>query len=70
MIANNWKFILIFFSLLLLNTKNIQAQQQNCNWVVEFANQNFVELGISDLTGNYVLFFCENKQMAKQFIFT
>ena len=60
MIANNWKFILIFFSLLLLNTKNIQAQQQNCNWVVEFANQNFVELGISDLTGNYVLFFCEN----------
>ena len=57
MIANNWKFILIFFSLLLLNTKNIQAQQQNCNWV-EFANQNFVELG-KVLTGNYVLFFCE-----------
>lgn len=59
MIANNWKFILIFFSLL-LSTKNLQAQQQNCDWVAEFANQNFVELGVSDLTGNYVLFFCEN----------
>ena len=60
MTANNWKFILICFSLLLLNTKNLQAQQLNCDWIAEFAEDNDIPIELSSETGNAVLFFCEN----------
>ena len=58
MTANNWKFILICFSLLFLNTKNLLGQQENCSWITEFAEENGIN--VNDQTGNYVLFFCEN----------
>ena len=52
MTANNWKFILICFCLLFLNTNNLRGQ---CEWIETFADDNDVEW-----TEDYVLFFCEN----------
>ena len=55
--VKNWKFILICFSLLFLNTKDLKGQ---CEWIETFAEDNDVAWTINNLTGDYVLFFCEN----------